>query len=372
MQKTIIAALTVALLAGAAPARAGDGAGLLIGAGVLLLQKAIENGSKGGHRQSGRQPGKGDVLIGRVGEVDNDTGRNKSARSKNKVAPAAVALVALPENIPVPEARPSDTEIAQLLARPIPTDDGVDQDATTAAIADASAGQPTSSAASGVEVAQAMNPDIMAPVTDTFADGSDGSELLAEEQPQAEKVAVDYGTIWNKAHTKGSVFDERQEYWLDAPADIIAKIDAATDGGMKRSEAIVANTDMAAPGRTKAQAAADLARKRASEKAWADAQAKAKADADAEAQRVADAIAAQEKARQVAEAEAAAQAKAEADRQQLEAAYPALAGKTAPVVQTEAVPAKPAVDTTAKISSVTDLDPVEKPAPKAANSNLDL
>ncbi|NKK58794.1 hypothetical protein GFM44_23125 [Rhizobium leguminosarum bv. viciae] len=371
MQKTIIAALTVALLAGAAPARAGDGAGLIIGAGVLLLQKAIEGGSKGGHRQSGRQPGKGDVLIGRVGEVDNDTGRNKSARSKNKVAPA-VALVALPENIPVPEARPSDTEIAQLLARPIPADDGVDQAATTAAIADASAGQPTSSAASGVEVAQAMNPDIMAPPSDTFADGSDGSELLAAEQPQQKKAAVDYGTVWNKAHTKGSVFDERQEYWLDASADVIAKIDAATEGGMKRSEAIVANSDMAAPGRTKAQVAAELARKQASDKAWADAQAKAKADADAEAQRVADAMAAQEKARQVAEAEAAAQAKAEADRQQLEAAYPALAGKTAPVAQTEAVPAKPAVDTTEETSSVTDLDPVEKTAPKAANSNLDL
>ncbi|UXT53253.1 hypothetical protein FY136_28750 (plasmid) [Agrobacterium tumefaciens] len=369
MQKTIVAALTVALLAGAAPARAGDGAGIAIGFGVMLLEHAIKSGAgKGGQRQSRREPGRGDTLIGRV-EDGEPSGRSNAARGRNKVAPAG-ALAALPETGPVVEFRPNDAEIAQLLARPIPQDDGVDQDATTAAIDGGSTAKQLSSAAGGVEVAQAMNPDIMSPPTDTFADGSDGSELLAAEQPQpksADKRDGDYGTVWNRAHTKGSVFDENNAYWLEASADVIAKIDAATASGMKRSEAISANTDLAAPGKTKSQAAAELAQKQAAEKKFADAQAKAKADADAEAQRVADVKAAKENARLVAEAEAAAKAKAETERQQLEAAYPGLAAKVAPVTL-----AKPPVDEASKTSSVSEPAPVSKPAAKAANPNLDL
>lgn len=368
MKKTSVAlvAALFSMTALSAPARAdGDMIRLGIGLGAALLGEAMKGGGKGGQRQSGRQPRKGDTLIGRVGE-EEPSRRNNGARVRNKVAPAAaagaVALAALPDIGPLPEARPSDEEIAQLLSGPTPSVDGVDPNATTAAIADASA-QQSATSTEGKSVAFG-SVHLMEPVTDTFDDGSDGSELLVGEEVAADDRNGDFGTVWNRQRTAGTVFDENYVAWGDFPAATIEKIDNATAGGMTRSAAIVAHSDMAAPGKTKAQAAAELAQKGASEKAWADAQAKAQAAADAEAKRIADARAGEEKARQMAEAEAALKAQAEAERQKLEAAYPALAGKTAPIAE---VPAS--VDTQSTTSSTqTDL----QPEPKKASGNLDL
>lgn len=338
-QKPIIAALALALLSGAAPARAGDGAGIAIGLGVMLLEQAIKADSRKGGQQSRRQPGKGDVLIGRVGE-NEPVSRNNSARARDKIPPAATvatASAALPEAGPVIEFRPSDAEVANLIARPIPSDENV-----------------------GL-------------VSATETDGlSNEITNVVERVDGNQSVVADYGTVWNRTKTVGSVFDERSEYWLDAPADVIAKIDTATSGGMKRSEAIAANTEMAAPGKTKAQAATELAEREASERRLDEAEARAKAEQQMEAKRVADVRAEKENVRRLAEAEAEAKLKAESERLKVEAAYPALAGKTdvAPTVQDGDV--RNVVDNTAKTSSVTDLEPVEKLPTKSANSNLDL
>lgn len=374
MKKTTTAILAAlfSMTALSTPALANDA--VRIGVGILGL--VINEAAKGSNKGNARRPGKGDTLIGRVGEEPR---RNNGGRARNKgtqaAAAAAVALATLPETGPFPEARPSDEEIAQLLSGPTPSIDGVDPDATTAAIADSSAEQPAVSA--GVEEFAQKSFPVMEPITDTFEDGSDGSELLVDEPQQATlgDRSVDFGTVWNRAKTAGTLFDEHMVAWGDFSAETIQRIDNSTAGGMARSEAIVAHTDLAAPGKSKVQAAAELAQRGASEKAWADAQARAQAAVDAESKRIADARAAELKAREFAEAEAALKAQAEAERLKLEAAYPALARKTAPVAEVPSVTEKAAstvpvaVDTQATTSSTTtDL----QPEPKKASANLDL
>ncbi|AYM66205.1 hypothetical protein G6L68_25300 [Agrobacterium fabrum] len=118
MKKTtaIIAVLLSTALA--SPAAAG-GKELGIGLGVYLLGKAIEGAKNGGGNQ--RRAGKGDQLIGRVGE---EPSRNNRARNGNKVAPAVAAggaaavAYALPEDgkAPIPEMKPTPEQMAEYAA----------------------------------------------------------------------------------------------------------------------------------------------------------------------------------------------------------------------------------------------------------------
>lgn len=119
MKKTTAIIAVLLSTAIASPAAAG-GKELGIGLGVYLLGKAIEGAQKGGGNQ--RRPGKGDQLIGRVGD---EPSRNNRARSGNKAAPAvtagsAAAAVAyvLPEGdkAPIPEAKPTAEQMAEYAA----------------------------------------------------------------------------------------------------------------------------------------------------------------------------------------------------------------------------------------------------------------
>jgi hypothetical protein len=450
MKKTIIAVTTVAMLSSAAaPAFADDMfKRLIIGGAAMAVGELIKSGAKGGSRSSGREPRRGDTLIGRVG--DEGSSRRSSGAGKGAAATAAVAAAAitLPELGPSIEFRPSEQEMAAYRAAPTSseaengeavtlTDEaGVvwgkvapeiaakidqakalgmkpsqafaalsglpepkDADAQAEAIALANHEEEPPVGAEplpGLESQQAAFAPIAVP-TDTFADGSDGSELLEQGDggeftpaaPVKKAEATDnrngdFATIWNRQHTKGTVFDQDKIAWGDFDAATIAKIDAATNGGMIRSEAIIANTEFAAPGRTKAQEAAAKAKREENERKVAEAAQRARDAAEAEQKRVAEEKTAREKAREIAQAEADAKAKADAEaRRMAELAKMPATEAFAAQAQTPAVVEKtPAVDTTATTASVSGAaetvpakksEPVlEKPQAKKPAVDLDL
>lgn len=132
MKKTTAIIAVLLSTAIASPAAAG-GKELGIGLGVYLLGKAIEGAQKGGIQ---RRAGKGDQLIGRVGEEGS---RNNGARNRNKVAPAVAAggaaavAYALPEGdkAPIPEIKPTPEQMAEYAAlqasRPSTPDEDIDE-----------------------------------------------------------------------------------------------------------------------------------------------------------------------------------------------------------------------------------------------------
>lgn len=120
MRKTTIAIAALLSSAIAVPAHANDAVRLGVGILGLVISEATKGGGKGGNQ---RRPGKGDQMIGRVGE---EPARNNRARSGNKVAGGAaavaggatVAALALPDGdqIPVPVTKPTEQEMAEYAA----------------------------------------------------------------------------------------------------------------------------------------------------------------------------------------------------------------------------------------------------------------
>jgi hypothetical protein len=237
MRKFTAAAAIAGLLACtsiSAPAFAGgDGVGLGIGLGVLLLDQ-IAKGSKG--HAGGRQPGRGDTLIGRVGDGDSQGSRNSGSRKRNNVAPAE-QFAAVPENGPVIEFRPDP---ATLVAEDVP-----------------------------------------APIDDIETAATDLTPASIPEIPQQPV----------KQSGPAAMSDEYGVYWGNVDAATADKIDQATKLGMKRSQAIQALSGLPMPEDAKINADADAAKlaraeakaKAEAEKAQADAQAAAEAKAKADA-----------------------------------------------------------------------------------------
>ncbi|MGO7674892.1 hypothetical protein ACC685_33560, partial [Rhizobium ruizarguesonis] len=120
MKKTtaFVAAL-FSMTALASPAAAGgDGVRLGLGLGAAILGEVLKGAGKG-HAQ-GREPRRGDTLIGRVGEDQPE----RSQPRKRKAAPAAapeVAYAAVPEFGPMVEARPDPATLV-VSADPNPVD----------------------------------------------------------------------------------------------------------------------------------------------------------------------------------------------------------------------------------------------------------
>lgn len=345
MRKTITAAVVAALMTTtAAPAFANDA--VRIGAGILGL--VINEVSK--NRQSGGNRGprnKGDTLIGRVGEEPRQS-QNRRAGNGNKVAPAAavaVAALALPEVGPLPEAKPTPEEMTAYIAS-----------LDTAPLV-----------VSGEAVEVAGNGDF------PIVGGADMAQ-----QGKAEAYDFDrpkYGTVWNLSRTKGTVFDEYRVAWGDVSPEVALAIDKATDGGMKRSDAIKQFSPYGEPGRTYDQIA-----ERERQQAESEAEQARIAETfrlkqeesrkQAEAQRQA-AFEARKKALAEAEAERVRQeeiAAKEAEEQRLRDQEAAIIGKAAPLV-----------DDSAKTASVTpEVAPVVEPktvletAPATAETKVDL
>lgn len=236
MRKFTAAAAVASLLACSSlsgPAYAGDGARLGIGLGIMLLDQVVKGGSKG--HSAGREPGRGDTLIGRVGESESHGSRNTS-RKRN--APAAEELASLPETGPVIEFRPDPDSI---LADQTPT--SVD--------------------------------DIETAATDLAPSPSSGNPEATVKRTGPVALSDEYGVFWGNVDP--------------ATAD---KVDQATKLGMKRSLALQALSGLPMPEDAKINAEADAATQ-----ARADAKAKAIADkAQADALAAADAKAKADKA----------------------------------------------------------------------------
>lgn len=196
MKKTVIAALSAALLSSAliVPARANDMGNMGIGLGIAILGQMMKSGNhSSGHASRDREPGRGDKLVGR------SDGNTRSERGNGRSAPASTdPAITLPDVGPEIAFRPSDEEVAAILA----------------ADASAPADAPSS-----------------IPVASTFTPGQ----------------SVD-------------LIDENSLKWGSVSPEVAAKIVKATDLGMTRSQAIAALSGLKKPEQGQAmQAASDAA-----------------------------------------------------------------------------------------------------------------
>lgn len=185
------------------PAQAGDGARLGLGLGLAIIGEI----AKGAGKSSGRQPGRGDKLIGRVGEKPT---RNSSSRKGNSVAPAAgaaaVVALALPEFGPVVEWRPDPAAVA------------------------------INTVVAGTEQTEG-NPS---PTALAFADVSEDIAFTPppELTDEGVMVAVDQSV---------PLTDETGFYWGEVDPTTAQRIEALIGTGMKPSEAIRALASLPGP-----------------------------------------------------------------------------------------------------------------------------
>jgi hypothetical protein len=213
-----------------------------------------------------------------------------------------------------------------------------------------------------------------------------GAADMAQQGQPAKGYNFDkppYGTVWNRDRTKGTVFDENRVAWGDVSPDIAMLIDAATDNGMKRSEAIPKFSQYGVPGRShewvaeqeriKAEQLAEVAdmERKAQERVAAAKADEERREAKIAADRKAAIAAREETARQI-EAARLAEA-AEAKRQAEEAA---LLGSASAVDQsattssvTESAPAVVETKTVLDNADAKTADPVQPAKKKPA---LDL
>ncbi|NEJ83239.1 hypothetical protein GR268_42950, partial [Rhizobium leguminosarum] len=112
MKKTITATIAALVLTTSlvGPAAAdNDFLRLGIGVGAALLGEAIKGG--GNHRSGGRQPGKGDTLVGPVGGKQQSnrqaSGKGKPAKADDKAQWASY----VPTTPAIPEAKPTEEEM---------------------------------------------------------------------------------------------------------------------------------------------------------------------------------------------------------------------------------------------------------------------
>lgn len=190
--------MLLAFSALSSPAAAGnDGLRLGIGIGALIINE-MAKGAKNGNR--GRSPGKGDTLIGRVGEEpvrNKRSGKVKGGASG--VAAGAVAAFALPEVGPSIEWRPDPSSVA------------IDPVATAAVSSEEANPSPA-----------------------LAADLNETPENVSTQQDIAAATSV-------------ALTDETGFTWGEVSPEVAEKVKAATQLGMKPSDAIRALSGLPGP-----------------------------------------------------------------------------------------------------------------------------
>lgn len=205
-QLTAITAAMFAMTALAAPAKANDAVRL----GVGILGLVINEAAKGGKgRSAERRPGRGDTMIGRVGEAPAQRRGSASRKAGAVAAGTAVAALALPETGPAIEWRPDPASIV---------------------------------------IADAAEPTVGSSVDD-FETASTEAPLSSSslDQDNAPAPVVAAGPV--------ELSDENGIYWGTVDGATAEKIDAAEKLGMKRSQAIVALSGLPMPEQAKADGA---------------------------------------------------------------------------------------------------------------------
>ncbi|NEI66574.1 hypothetical protein GR243_32590, partial [Rhizobium leguminosarum] len=182
MKKTITTTIAALLLTTSLVGPAAADNGLLrlgIGVGAALLGEAMKGG--GNHRQGGREPGRGDKLLGRVDGKQQPTrqasGKSKPAKADDQAKWAAY----VPTTPAIPGAKPTDEEMVAWAAA-APEREAQEQQAE-AVMAEAPVIATDATTTAAVDAPQ------------TAADGEVVPSAPAEEATEVARVGDEY---WGK------------------------------------------------------------------------------------------------------------------------------------------------------------------------------
>ncbi|TBF89106.1 hypothetical protein [Rhizobium leguminosarum] len=277
MKKTITTTVAALLLTTSLVGPAAADNGLLrlgIGVGAALLGEAMKGG--GNHRQGGREPGKGDKLLGRVDGKQQPT-RQASGKSKPAKADDTAQWAAyVPTTPAIPLSKPTDEEMvawaaaapereaqeqqaeAEMAEAPV-----IGTDATTTAAVDA-----PQTAADGEVV-----PSV--PAEEATEVARVGDEYWGKITPSQQAKAMKFGSLGMSLRdaylaiglkgpideqtepTGRDLIDENGRLWGNVPKEVADNVWKAVDMGMKPSDAIRAIAKLEDPDTVKARAVAE-------------------------------------------------------------------------------------------------------------------
>ncbi len=269
---TTITAAMFAMTALSAPARADDTA-IRLGIGIVgaLIGEAVKNG--GNRHSGGRQPSRGDTLIGRVdgkpvrGQEPRQTAKKRQADQSDEVAYARF----IPQAVPTPEAKPTADEMAAwVAAAPERAEQDAQAEIEIAADLAPTADPTTTAATTPAEEATVElrdgNGESWGKVTPTRAAKAQEFARLGMGLADSYRAVGLSGpmALYPEWDGKREVRDEDGRVWGRVRTDVADRIAQAVTMGMKPSQAIPAITQLESPdvvaAKAKAEADAEQAR----------------------------------------------------------------------------------------------------------------
>lgn len=286
MKKTITATIAALFLSTSlvGPAAANDDLLRLgIGLGATIIGQAMKGG--GNHRSSGREPGRGDTLLGPVGGKQQPTrqasGKSKPAKADDKAQWASY----VPTTPAIPLAKPTDEEMvawaaaapereaqeqqaeAEMAEAPVVATDATTTAAVTATPAPSAdvAAVPSAPAEEATEELR-FGDEYWGKVTKSQRDKADKFVSLGMSYPDAYRAIGLKGPIDEQAEPTGyDLIDENGRLWGNVPKEKADNVWKAVDMGMKPSDAIRAIAKLEDPDVVKAKAAAEAEADKAQE-----------------------------------------------------------------------------------------------------------
>ncbi|ANL11987.1 MULTISPECIES: hypothetical protein [unclassified Rhizobium] len=277
MKKTITATIAALFMTTSliGPAAAGnDLLRLGIGVGAALIGEAMKGG--GNHRSGGREPGKGDTLLGPVGGKQQPT-RQASGKSKpTKADDKAQWASYVPTTPAIPAAKPTDEEMvawaaaapereaqeeqaeAEMAQAPVVATDATTTAAVTATPTADVAAAPTAPAEEATEEAR-YGDEYWGKITKSQMEKALKFGSLGMSTPDAYRAIGLKGPIDEQAAepTGFDLIDENGKLWGNVPKEKADNVWKAVDMGMKPSDAIRAIAKLEDPDVVKAKAAAE-------------------------------------------------------------------------------------------------------------------
>ncbi|ANL87073.1 hypothetical protein [Rhizobium phaseoli] len=277
MKKTITATIAALFLTTSLVGPAAAGNDLLrlgIGVGAALIGEAMKGG--GNHRSGGREPGKGDTLLGPVGGKQQPTrqasGKSKPAKADDKAQWASY----VPTTPPIPASKPTDEEMvawaaavpereaqeqqadAEMAQAPVVATDATTTAAVTATPAADVAVAPTAPAEEATEEAR-YGDEYWGKITKSQMEKALKFGSLGMSTPDAYRAIGLKGPIDEQAAepTGFDLIDENGKLWGNVPKEKADNVWKAVDMGMKPSDAIRAIAKLEDPDVVKAKAAAE-------------------------------------------------------------------------------------------------------------------
>ncbi|ANL74267.1 hypothetical protein AMC83_PA00040 (plasmid) [Rhizobium phaseoli] len=261
MKKTITATIAALFLTTSLVGPAAAGNDLLrlgIGVGAALIGEAMKGG--GNHRSGGREPGKGDTLLGPVGGKQQPTrqasGKSKPAKADDKAQWASY----VPTTPPIPAAKPTDEEMvawaaaapereaqeqqadAEMAEAPVVATDATTTAAVTARpspAADVAAVPSAAPIEEATEEARDAEGHYWGKITPSQMEKARKLGNLGIPMSEAYRAVGLKGPIADPAAPTGrDLVDENGRLWGNVPEGVAEKVQKAIDLGMKPSDAI--------------------------------------------------------------------------------------------------------------------------------------